>query len=306
MTSVEQRRRLPEEAAPAYSYAASLKSGHSDELINLLLMRPAAGVVVRILFPTRVTPNQVTVASTVAGIVAAAFYLGGTHVLVALGGCFVTLKDLLDSADGQLARAKKMYSRRGRFLDSIGDFIVNVALFGAIGWVTARGALGAWGWLLAAAGLIGILLRVSYHVFYHTSYLHIAGTYGTNRTTEEIRGEDLGGDPVALRLQRVFQFLYGWQDALMARIDRWCAGGEIKDPDLRMRWFGDPLGLRLSGVIGIATELFVLMLFSLGGALEAYLWWNLTVMNGAWGGAIAYRRWVLRGKAAGAAGVSSR
>src|SRR5512147_462696 len=173
------------ESAPAYSYAASLKSAHSDELVNLILMRPAAGVIVRALYSTRITPNQLTVASTIAGVAAAGFYIGGSHGFIALGGCLVSLKDLLDSADGQLARARQEFSRRGRFLDSIGDFAVNVALFAAIGHVVSRGAPGAWGWLMAGAGLLGILLRVSYHVFYHTSYLHTLNSYGTNRTTEE-------------------------------------------------------------------------------------------------------------------------
>ena len=294
------------QSAPPYSYAASLKSSHSDELINTLLMRPAAGFAVRVLYPTSITPNQVTIASTIAGLVAAGLYLGGTHAFIALGGCCVTLKDLLDSADGQLARAKQMFSRRGRFLDSIGDFVVNVALFAAIGWVTARRGGGAWTWLLSAAGLLGILLRVSYHVFYHTSYLHSADAYRTNRTTEDIREEDLSGDPVALRLQKLFLVLYGWQDTLMARIDRWCAGGEIVLRDQRQRWYGDPVGLRLSGGIGIATELFVLMLFSLFGALEGYLWWNLVAMNGMWGTSVLYRRVFLRKRVGREPGLNSR
>ena len=119
--------------ASAYAYRSSLKSDFSDELINTYLLRPIAGLIVRLLYPTPVTPNQVTIASTVAGIVAAFFYLDGTPGAVVAAGLLVTLKDLLDSADGQLARAKGTYSRIGRFLDSIGDFVVDAAVFGAIG-----------------------------------------------------------------------------------------------------------------------------------------------------------------------------
>jgi phosphatidylglycerophosphate synthase len=36
-------------------------------------------------------------------------------VYLPVAGLCMTLKDLLDSADGQLARAKQMYSRFGRF-----------------------------------------------------------------------------------------------------------------------------------------------------------------------------------------------
>ena len=44
--------------------------------------------------------------------------------LVVAALCFY-LKDIFDSADGQLARAKQLYSRHGRFLDSIGDYVVD-------------------------------------------------------------------------------------------------------------------------------------------------------------------------------------
>ena len=84
----------------------------------------------------------------------------------------MTVKDLLDSADGQLARARHCQSRIGRFLDSIGDFIVDAAVFGSIGW-TLYTVNNDWSMLLLAfLGLAGITLRVSYHVFYQVQFLH--------------------------------------------------------------------------------------------------------------------------------------
>ena len=115
-----------------YSYKESLKSDASDELINTYILRPVAGLLVRALYRTRVTPNQVTLAATASGLAAAALYWQGTPLLTALAGICLTGKDLLDSADGQLARAKGLFSRAGRFLDSIGDFAVNLAVFPAI------------------------------------------------------------------------------------------------------------------------------------------------------------------------------
>jgi len=48
-----------------YSYSASIKSNISDEPVNVYLQRPIAGLVVRLLFNTPVTPNQVTFISTI-------------------------------------------------------------------------------------------------------------------------------------------------------------------------------------------------------------------------------------------------
>jgi phosphatidylglycerophosphate synthase len=283
-----------------YSYQASVKSGVSDELINTYALRPAAGLLVRLLYRTSVTPNHVTIVSTFVGLVAAALYLANSEGTTIAAGLCITAKDILDSADGQLARAKSMYSRIGRFLDSIGDFIVNLAVFGAIGLVLTKNHGTATFWLLALAGFLGISLRVSYHVFYQTAFLHLEESYATNRLTEEIREEDFRGDPRVLMLQRVFRIFYGWQDALILRIDRWSRGTEAFSGERHRRWHADPVGLRLSGLLGIGTELFLLTLCSLAGNLEGYLWMNLLVMNGVWGLTVMYRRVVLRSRVFGA------
>ena len=275
-----------------YYYKKTLKSTLSDELINTYLLRPIAGVVVWALYPTPITPNQLTIASTVAGLIAAGFYLHNEAAFTAIAGLLVTLKDLLDSADGQLARARQQYSRIGRFLDSIGDFVVDVALFGAIGWVLYSTTRDGWMIVLALLGLVGITLRVSYHVFYQTSFLHLEEKYQTNRVTEEITKEDLTGDPLALALQRCFQAIYGWQDRLMMRIDEWCKRGRL-DREFSIRWYSDPVGLRISGLIGIGTELFILMVCSVLNELQTYLMLNVFLMNAVFLISILYRRWYL-------------
>jgi phosphatidylglycerophosphate synthase len=277
-----------------YSYQASVKSGVSDELINTYMLRPAAGLLVRLLYPTSVTPNHVTILSTFVGLVAAGLYLANSEGTTVAAGLCITAKDILDSADGQLARAKALYSRTGRFLDSIGDFLVNLAVFGAIGLVLTMNHGTPTFWFLALAGFLGISLRVSYHVFYQTAFLHLEEAYATNRLTEEISEKDLRGNARVLLLQRVFQILYGWQDALIVRIDRWSRGTESSSGEQHRGWHADPVALRLSGLLGIGTELFLLTLCSLARNLECYLWMNLLVMNGVWGLTVMYRRVVLR------------
>ena len=272
-----------------YEYKNTLKSSLSDELINTYLLRPVAGFIVSLLYKTSVTPNQVTVASTVAGLIAAAIYLNNEALTTAVAGLMVTVKDVLDSADGQLARAKGQYTRIGRFLDSIGDFVVDLALFGALGWILYRSTGDTWMLMLAAMGLFGITLRVSYHVFYQTSFLHFEDQYVNNRVTEELTRDDLAGDPLALALQRIFLIIYGWQDRLMLRLDSWCRRGR-SDRELLLLWYSDPAGLRLSGLIGIGTELFLLMLCSLFNELRLYLFLNLLLMNGILFFSIFYRR----------------
>lgn len=275
-----------------YFYSNSLKSDKSDELINTYLIRPITGLIVQALYHTPVTPNQVTIASTIAGLAAAFFYLEGKPEAVFIAGLLVTLKDVLDSADGQLARAKHQYSRIGRFLDSISDFLVDVAVFSAIGWMLYKSSGNWWILVLALFGLIGTSLRVSYHVFYHVNFLHLQNQYTNNRITEEVREEDLKKGGLELTLQRFFQLIYGWQDRLMKRLDIWSQKNQA-NINLLQSWYSDTTGLRITGFLGLGTELFLLMLCSVFNQLKFYLFLNLFLMNGIMIICILYRRLVL-------------
>lgn len=281
-----------------YSYSRSVKSDVSDELINTYLMRPLAGVLVRVLFRTPVTPNQVTVAAAVSGFVAAALYASGDPVRTAAAGLFLSAKDLLDSADGQLARAKGMFSRAGRFLDSIGDIAVNFSVCAANAVAALSAGAGAWTAAAWGGAFLGITLRVSYHVFYQSSFLHLRNTYTGNRTSEELRPEDLAEGRQALALQRIFLFLYGWQDNLIAALDRWSRHGLPADAETDRRWYGDAGAVRLSGFLGLGTELFLLMVCSVAGATGLYLLLNLVGMNLFGMFCVWYRRRVLRARIA--------
>ena len=279
---------------PLQFFKDSLKSeaSYSDEIINIYLLRPVAAFIVWFLFPTRVTPNQVTIAAIVAGFAAAWAYLGITPGWFVIAGVLVTLKDILDDADGQLARAKQLYSRRGRFLDSIGDVAVNCALFCAITIAVLQSNHTMSIIVLGVLSFLGITLRVSYHVFYQASFLHLEKSYSLNRIIEEVTDADRMGDPVALRLQQIFNVIYTWQDKFISRIDKGCRGREF-DENERRNWYGDKAGLRISGLLGFGTELALLSLCSILNRLELYLWLNVLLMNGICLAAITYRKFVL-------------
>ncbi len=286
---------MAEKKNKGFEYARSVKSDFSDELINSYFLRPIAGVLVRVFYPTPITPNQLTVAAILVGACAALFYSIGEYRTTIIAGVLITLKDLLDSADGQLARAKNLFSRRGRFIDSIGDFVVDLLVFSAITLSLYRVEPASHIIFLGLAGVIGITLRVSYHVFYHVSYLHLEDQYQTNRLIEEIREEDRHGDPVALRLQQIFLFIYSWQDKLMYRLDEWSKSARGHSPYEQHQfferlWYSDRVGLRLSGLLGLGTELALLTLCSLLNELSLYLWLNLLLMNGIWLVSILYRK----------------
>lgn len=289
--------------AQAYKYIDSIKSNVSDELVNVFLQRPIAGIFTRILFPTSATPNQVTLVSTLFGI-AGGILLGTSTSLAAAGICFY-LKDIFDSVDGQLARVKNQYSRRGRFWDSLGDFIVNVFLFGGIFFYlkTSSGLLHShWYWveaaLLCVLGFFSVNFRVSYQVYYQTMFLHLLENpperkekYENNRATEELRREDLSQDNLTLTLQKIFLALYGWQDKAIVDIDRWCIGGK-NDAGALHRWYSSSPALRFNKLFGMGTEFVTLTVCFLLGSVWTYILFTLVVYNFLWLGAILYRKFL--------------
>ncbi len=125
-------------AQPGYDFKNSLKKVDSYPFvqryvpIDRFFIRPAAALIVRLVYKTSLTPNQLTFCSFLLGFAAACVYLGGRPLFFVVGGILVMLSMIFDCADGMLARAKNMSSRFGAFLDlfldRIADFTVLIGI----------------------------------------------------------------------------------------------------------------------------------------------------------------------------------
>lgn len=107
---------------------------HFDRHISL--------AVSRLLLETGVTPNMMTVFSTVLGLIGSSFFLGSTRAAYVPGALLVWLHSVLDGCDGELARVRFQESAFGSDLDFWGDNIVHLALFSALGlgfWMSGNG-----------------------------------------------------------------------------------------------------------------------------------------------------------------------
>jgi len=99
-----------------------------SEPVVRYLEAPAAWPFVWALKKTPVTPNQVTFLSAVLAIVAAWFISLGDPESILQGGLIFALSRVLDSVDGELARAKGMASDWGRLVDTIGDIVSTLSM----------------------------------------------------------------------------------------------------------------------------------------------------------------------------------
>jgi len=119
--------------ADTFDYQKSLKkSGH--ELVNRFIKvekyinRPLGSLLVKAIFNTGITPNQLTVGSFFLFTLAAFFFSRGEYAFSVLAGALTQLASIIDSADGMLARSKNMCSHFGScldlFLDRVSDFFL--------------------------------------------------------------------------------------------------------------------------------------------------------------------------------------
>lgn len=126
---------------------------------NTYVARPLAAVLVVMLKPTSLTPNQVTfLGMGVFGFAAAAVALWPGPEGFLIAALLVQLAYLFDCADGQLARIKNQTSDVGAYLDFLMDEIKALLLVGAISirlWLDGGDEL----WLLV--GLGGLFLVAS-------------------------------------------------------------------------------------------------------------------------------------------------
>jgi phosphatidylglycerophosphate synthase len=107
----------------------ALKGEHVEEWIDVRVFRPAGMRLARALLPTRVSADQVTLSGLVVGVVAGHLFVYADPRLDVAGLALVVAAEVLDSADGQLARLRGASSRWGRILDGYVDNLRWVSVY---------------------------------------------------------------------------------------------------------------------------------------------------------------------------------
>ena len=104
-------------------YHRSLKSMDTEEHIDLAFYRPIGFMWACLAERLGISPNAITIASIFLGICAGVLFYFPVLWINIIGMLLLIWANSFDSADGQLARMTKQYSRIGRILDELsGDF----------------------------------------------------------------------------------------------------------------------------------------------------------------------------------------
>ena len=170
-------------------YWQSLKPLEVEEPIDVWIHRPVAFLLARILLPTSVSPNVVTIASIALGLSALTAMLVTFPGDMPVAGSCVFLSAIADCADGQLARMRGTSSMLGRMLDGVADLVVSIAVVGGGAYVVLRDHAGTW-WGLGLWGLAVAFTGVT-GSFHTASYDHYKNLFLRLTHPKYQEGEDL-------------------------------------------------------------------------------------------------------------------
>lgn len=243
--------------------------------------------VVYLLYPTSVTPNQITFISLFFGLTSAGLYVSGNPNALMWGAAFLYGKIFLDNVDGNLARVRGTTSRFGRFLDSLTDFLVTVLVYIAITvYLVQKTGIPEYS-ILGLFGLLACFLQSTFFVFYLVNYTSRVGSYEKNRVDESVTEEDkrkvAEGETDAwdLRLQTLFAWAYGWQDKAIESLDIMCRkfARVPAAEEALWNWYSDRKFLGWISPLCLCTNNMMLVIFSLMGQLELFLILLVSFMN---------------------------
>jgi phosphatidylglycerophosphate synthase len=236
--------------------------------------------VLRLLYWLRVPHELVTMASIGTGLFAALMFYEGRLIPAAIS---LHLKDVLDACDGGLARLTGRGHLIGRYLDSLGDFLVLVSVVIAISFHAF--SLGQPQYLVwGVVALFSIFIQCSFFNFYQISYVEQFGIGSLSSKRNETDRDDLDvgarSNPARLLLKLLrfaYIVVYSWQDRLVAAVDNMLLKRCVNCP--KSDWYGDKSLMVLQSPLCFGTHIFVLIVSALLGRPEYGLIFIATVMN---------------------------
>lgn len=175
--------------------------------------RPFARIIAKILQRTPIESITITWIFTIVGLYAALLIWQGK--LIWLAALLLPIKSILDAVDGQLARIKNRPSYVGRYLDSVNDFIVNLAIFLAIGHLTNIPY-----WVVLISLMLATLQGTVVN-YYDVTKRHSSHGDKTSRLDESKMPKPyLRDNPTYLAIVfKLYRLIYGWQDQLIKDLD---------------------------------------------------------------------------------------
>ncbi len=274
-------------------YKSSLKAVEVEEIFDLIIYRPLAFLFVKATFKTNLTPDQVSVAALLIGSSAGVMFGFGAYTFLLIGACLYFTSNVLDCADGQIARLKKNGTKVGRIVDGFVDYIVSIFVFigVAIGLVKQFHwhEVNLWGnailqwqpvlyiWVLSILAAFSSAIQAFYFDFYRNKFLEVVYGKSSNIIDEineyEEEKRKFTEDPAyANFFQKLLINIYLSYSYLQLRIqkDHEERHSEQK-PNPKFFYSKNRLLLRLWSYVGSTTHITLCIICALFNNMEAFL-----------------------------------
>lgn len=203
-------------ASSGAAIAPPIRPRELQDLVNFHLYHPLAARLARLLVPTGVSPNIVSVAGGLTLVLAALAFVGLSWPLNSVAGLGLMMAwHVVDGADGDLARMTGKASATGELVDGLCDYLGNIFLYFAFAfWLDD--SLGGWAWALAFSAGASHLVQANHAETQRRLYAwRVYGRPWIRRAAET-------GDPLFARpgwVSRWFSFCaagYVWLSRLMS------------------------------------------------------------------------------------------
>lgn len=213
--------------------------------------RPIAVRLVDVILPTSLNSIHVTFGFLVAGILSMIALYEGHAALAAL---LLIVKNILDAADGELARARSEPRLTGRYLDSIFDFAINLGLFYTL-YVITDASLA-----LFIISFICLELQCSVFNFYYLIQRNLCNGDQTSNIDEFVTpvAYPYESQRVVNVLHKIYLILYGFQDKIVFWLD-----GQTQRVQALPRWF-----MTTVSFMGLGFQILIIACLLLIGRIE--------------------------------------
>ena len=153
-------------------YKKSLKMTEIEEFFDLFFYRPLAFLLVKIVYPTKITPNQLTIIAIFIGLASGFVYATGLPNACIYGAILFMFYNVVDCSDGMLARLKKNGTHAGKIIDGIADYLSTAAVFVglAIGYPDHTYSRSFW-WLLLFLAALSNVIQSAMVDYYRNRFL---------------------------------------------------------------------------------------------------------------------------------------
>lgn len=274
-------------------YKASLKAVEVEELFDLYIYRPLAFLFVKATYSTNLTPDQVSVAALLIGSTAGVMFGFGGCTFLLIGACMYFTSNVLDCADGQIARLKRNGTKVGRIVDGFVDYIVSIFVFAgiAVGMVKQFNVheLNLYGnsilvwqpavyiWVLSIIAALSSAVQAFFFDFYRNKFLEVVYGKSSNIIDEineyEEEKRKFTEDPAYANLfQKILINIYLSYSYLQLKIQKDHEESQNdQKPNPKFFYSKNRLLLRLWSFVGSTTHITLCIICALLNNMEAFL-----------------------------------